>query len=160
MIGHLFFKYWQFLHIFLQLFLLLAVYSVVDGYLYIYYLQFVLIFACWHFILFVGSFTQFLAVSYQLLTLPIQFLIVVSSSSALVACGVFNWWHEQFSHNKGNIILSSYARWYCKLASAAVLEPHRGGELLFYSLSSFSTFSFYVLTVLFLGASIVCVKNL
>ena len=48
-----------------------------------------------------------------------------------------------------------------------VLEPHRGTAalFLFYSLSSFSAFSFYVfvtLTVLFLflGASIVCVNNL
>ena len=46
-----------------------------------------------------------------------------------------------------------------------VLEPHRGTAafFLFYSLSSFSTFSFYVfvtLTVLFLGASLVCVNNL
>merc|ERR1719239_1144661 len=46
-----------------------------------------------------------------------------------------------------------------------VLEPHRGTAAFsfFYSLSSFSTFSFFLslLTVLFLflGASIVCVSN-
>ena len=46
-----------------------------------------------------------------------------------------------------------------------VLEPHRGTAALFlyYSLSSFSTFSFYVFVTLavpflVLGASIVCVK--
>ena len=46
-----------------------------------------------------------------------------------------------------------------------VLEHHRGTAafFLFYSLLSFSTFSFYVfvpLTVLFLGASLVCVNDL
>ena len=49
----------------------------------------------------------------------------------------------------------------------SVSEQHRGTAVIFlyYSLSSFSTFSFYVFFILkvlihFLGASIVCVNNL
>ena len=76
------------------------------------------------------------------------------------------------SHIKGNstvvLMHSGIVNGHQLLCDAhTVLEPHRGTAalFLFYSLSFFSTFSFYVfvtLTVLFLflGASIVCVNNL
>ena len=84
---------------------------------------------------------------------------------------LFNLWHEQFSHIKGNIVLvlmhSGIVNGHQLLCDAhTVLEPI--GELqlfLIYSLSSFSTCSFYVFVtldspILFLGTSIVCVNNL
>ena len=62
-------------------------------------------------------------------------------------------WHKQFNHIKVNRKLCSYAQWYCKWALAAVRCSY-SAFFLFYSLLSFSTFSFYVFVTLdspFLG---------
>ena len=82
-------------------------------------------------------------------------------------------WHKQFNqfnHIKVNISLvfiqCRIINGYQFLCDAhTVLEPHSGTAafFLFYSLLSFSTFSFYMFVqsyYFFLGATLVCVNNL
>jgi len=92
-----------------------------------------------------------------------------SALSALVACWCCQVMSQTVNHIKGYINLCSYAQWYCKWVSAAVWCSYCAWTTLgncsffLYSLSSFSTFSFYVfvpLTIFSLDASLVCVNNL